>query len=206
MTIPPDVRRRQRHVARWVRRAPGYRVVVQHVLPRVQRSTVLNDLAWRVFMPGKALPGSVLVPFRGGVHLTGDDVARLPIVGFLALGFAREQLVALLEQLADVQRRTRGFRPLLLVDLPVFAEARAHGYVVDLLIPQAGWADQDDAWARYIAHRVLGATDHYELSWLVTVQPGGLSAIDVGVLEELATRLPEERDVVPGQAQPRSTG
>ena len=42
---------------------------------------------------------------------------------------------------------------------------------------------------------VLGATADYELSAVVTVQPHGLSAIDVAVLDELGTRLPEDRDV-----------
>lgn len=195
MTIPADVRRRQRQFARWVRAAPGYRLVVREILPQVRHNAVLNDLVSRVFASGTHRAGQAQVPFRGGIHLTGSDVPLLPVVGLVMLGADREQLVNLMDQLADVQRRTRGFRPLLLVDTPAFAEARRHGYVIDLLVPREAWTGDDQTWEDYVARRLVSTVDDFQLWSLLRVSPGGLSALDVAILEQLAVRLPKDRSV-----------
>lgn len=205
MTIPADVRRRQRQFARWMRGAPGYRLIVREILPRVRHNALLNDLVSRVFASGTHRAGQTLVPFRGGTHLTGSDVPLLPVVGFVMLGADQEQLVSLMDQLADVQRRTRSFRPLLLVDRPAFAEARRHGYVIDLLVPREAWTGDDQTWENYVARRLVSTVDDFQLWSLLRVSSSGLSELDVAILEQLAARLPKGRavDAAGAAADPR---
>lgn len=185
---------RQSQAIRWLRQSRAYRFGVRGVLPLARRSELLDDLAWRMVAP-KHLAGQVDVPFRGGSHLRGDDVQTLPVVGLMTLGASREQLVEVLGQVAELQRRTRGFRPLLIVDVPVFAEAREHGYVVDLVTPRSGWTGDEGSWETYVAHRAAAAVDDYQLWSLLQIPPTGPSPLDVALLEQLAQRLSEDRDV-----------
>src|SRR5690606_5560809 len=92
----------QQRLARWARSAPGYRWALTEVLPRVRSSATLSDLAWRVFAP-RHTAGNVDVPLHGGVHLTGPDVSRVPVVGVVALGLDEEALAALMDGVARLQ-------------------------------------------------------------------------------------------------------
>lgn len=199
MTIPTPVRRRQQQVARWVRRTPGYRWALVEVLPRIRRNAVLTDLAWRVFAPrhGAGQVDVALLPDR---HLTGPDVSMLPVVGFLATGLGDEEAGALLEQVADLQRETASFRPVLVLDRPVFGAARAHGYVVEHLVPAETWAQGaygEVAWEDYVARRVAGIIDHYQLWHLLRVGEGPrIDPLDLALLRRLGERLPDLRVAV----------
>lgn len=195
MSAPsPGARRRQQRLARWVRRAPGYDLLVMEVLPRVRRNAVLSDLAWRVFAPEHGA-GHLDVPLHGGRHLTGRDVRLLPVVGVVAVGLDAPAVVALLDRLAGLQRQHRSFRPLLIVDQPVFAEARAHGYVVEHVVPAAFWDPVAGSWEDYLAARLASVTDHYQLWGVLHAQGDALSDRDQALLAALASRLPGGLDV-----------
>lgn len=189
MTVPPEVRRRQQELARRLRRVPGYRWAVTTALPAVRRNPTLTDLAWRVFSPGHGA-GEVDVPFHGGRYLTGPDVSLVPLVGVLALGLDETQAEALVEDVARLQRETGSFRPLLLLDQPVFAAARRHGYVLDVITPLQGWAGDEASWRAHVAGRLGAALDHYRLWQVLRVTGAGLDELDVALLHHLGDRLP----------------
>lgn len=199
MSIPPGVRRRQQQVARWARHTPGYRFALEQVLPRVRRNAVLTDLAWRVFAPRHGA-GNVDVALLPDRQLSGPDVGRVPVVGVLATGLDEEQAVQLLADLADLQQQTGSFRPLLILDRPVFAAGRRHGFVVEHVIPEQEWASGDFGevpWADYLARRLASVIDHYQFWHLARAQvpaDGGrvwLDRADEALLRVLGERLTE---------------
>ncbi|GAA1171634.1 hypothetical protein GCM10009584_10690 [Ornithinimicrobium humiphilum] len=206
-------RARQQRLARWARRTPAYRVAVDRVLPAVRRNGTLNDVVWRVFTPQEGA-GTLPVPLHGGRYLTGRDTLLLPVVGVVAVGLAEEQVDTVVEQVADLQRRDLAFRPLLVLDRPLFAVARRHGYVVEVVVPQHAWADQPQgdrpepvAWEDYLGRRLAGLVDHYQLWHLAHAGPQGLAPVDLAVLRALPGRLPGTLDVraaepAPGPSDP----
>ena len=193
MSIPAPVRQQQQRLARWARRSPGYRWALEEILPRVRRSPVLTDLAWRVFAPrhGAGHVDVALLPDR---QLVGPDVNRIPVVGVLATGLTDEQLESLVAEVVELQRQTGAFRPLLIADRPVFAAVRRHGYVLELLVDEPTWRQGrhgDQPWEVYLARRVAALVDHYQLWHLARTADGRLDRLDVAVLRELADRLPD---------------
>ena len=207
MTRPsPSTRRRQQRVARLAKRAPGYQLLLTEVLPRVRRNPVLSDLAWRVFAP-KHGAGHVDVPLLGGADLTGSDVRMLPVVGVVALDADEPGVSRLLDQLAALQRQHRSFRPLLVTDVPAFGAARTHGYVLEHLLPRRSWQGDQEGYDGYVAERLAGLVDHYQLWMLLHAEESGLlTGRDVGILAALSTRLPAELDVraTPAPAPPET--
>lgn len=217
MSLSPAVRRRQQQLARWVRRAPGARFAVQEVLPRIRRNAVLTDLAWRVFAPRHGA-GNVEVALLPDRHVRGPDVGLLPVVGVLATGLSDEQALALLDHVAELQEQTQAFRPVFLLDRPVFAAARAHGYVVEHLVPEATWASGGhtadpgarDGWVDYVAARLGSVTDHYQLWHLARVRPPAeagdgiprLERVDEALLRALPERLAAVAQARQDAAQP----
>lgn len=191
MTIPSATRRRQQALARWAKKTPGYRWALTEVLPRVSRSPVLSDLAWRIFAPRHGA-GRVDVPLHGGRHVSGRDVNRLPIIGVVAPGLTGEEASALVAEVATLQQRLRSFRPLLVLDQPVFGAAREHGYVLEVLTPQDSFAGTQEEWTTYVATRLGGVIDHYQLWHLARAEHGRLAPLDVALLETLADRLPPD--------------
>ncbi|WP_289018675.1 hypothetical protein [uncultured Ornithinimicrobium sp.] len=195
MNLSSDTRRRHQRLARWFRRTPGYRLALEEVLPRVRRNAVLSDLAWRVFAPrhGAGHVDVALLPDR---QLAGPDVGRVPVVGVLATGFSDAGAEALLDQLADLQRATGGFRPVLVLDRPLFTGARRYGYVVEHVVPEEQWAGGefgDTPWLDYLARRLGSIVDSYQLWHLARTVPGcGLDPVDAAILRSLPERLPPD--------------
>lgn len=207
MTPTPAQRRRQQTVARWTRRLPGYRLALEGVLPRVRRSATLSDLAWRVFAPRHGA-GHVDVPMRAGRGVTGADVARLPVVGVVATGLDEAAAERLVDQVCALQRELGSFRPLIVLDVPLFATARRHDVVLELVVPQAvfshGAHGDPDGWADHVARRLAGIVDHYQLWHLARADADGLDPADVRLLRVLGERLPADLEVrVTGEGQER---
>lgn len=175
---------------------PGYRWALAEVLPRVRRNAVLGDLVWRVFAPRHGA-GQVDVPLHGGRYLRGRDLHRLPVVGFLATGLSPEEADRLVEEVAALQRRLAGFRPLLVLDQPAFGAARAHGYVLEVLTPREAFAGSEQEWTAYVSRLLAGMVDHYQLWHLVRAEHGRLAPLDVALLEAVAQRLPPDLEVSP---------
>lgn len=211
MSLSPAARRRQQQLVRWARRTPGHRFALEQVLPRVRRSAVLTDLAWRVFAPRHGA-GNVDVALLPDRQVSGPDVARLPVVGVLATGLDDAQAERLMGDLADLQRRTRSFRPVLILDRPVFTAARRHGYVVEHVVPEQEWASGDfggTVWADYLARRLGSVVDHYQLWHLARVgppedgRPPQLDLVDEAMLRVLGERLAELPEPVATRTGPQ---
>lgn len=200
MSLPPAARRRQQSLARWARRTPGYRLALEEVLPRVRSNAVLSDLAWRVFAPRHGA-GQVDVPLHAGRHVAGADVSRLPVVGIVATDLGEAQALALIDAVADLQAELASFRPLFVLDQPVFAAARAHGYVLELVVPRAAFATgahgDPQGWEGYLARRLGSLIDHYQLWHLARADGAGLDPLDEQLLRALGARLPEDLDARP---------
>lgn len=208
MTPSPEQRRRQQTVARWVKRAPGYRLALEEVLPRVRRNATLSDLAWRVFAPRHGA-GQVDVPLRSGRAVTGPDVSRLPVVGVLATGLDQAAAERLVEDVCALQADVRSFRPLFVLDRPVFAATRRHDVALELLVPAAVFArgthGEAQGWDDYVARRVAGLIDHYQLWHLARAGAAGLEPADERLLRAVGARLPAELDVRPAEIAATAT-
>ncbi|MFK5634323.1 hypothetical protein [Ornithinimicrobium sp. LYQ103] len=204
-------RQRQQRLARWARGLPGYRLATQSVLPRVRGNPLLVDLAWRVFSPGSGAAGQLTVPLHAGRHVGGPDVDRLPVVGVLGLGLTDDQATGLVDRVADLQRETVAFRPVLVLDRPAFAAARRHGFVLEHVVPRDRWTGggwtapgveaDEGSWEAYLARRLGSVIDHYRLWHLVTAVVGptttavALRPVDEALLRHLADRLPADLQV-----------
>lgn len=203
MSIPPGTRRRQQQLAHWLRRSPGYRTVTATVLPRLRNNATLTDLVWRVLTPRRGA-GQTTMPLHAGRHLTGAGLDRLPVVGVLATGLSTEEAEQLIETVALLQHDLASFRPLFILDQPVFAATRAHGYVLEHLVPQEVFATGDygdpDAWGAYLGTRLGEITHHYQLWHLARGGRAGLDPVDEHILRALSARLPGDLVVTPTPA------
>lgn len=188
MSTTPAARRRQQQWARWVRRVPGYLLLHRELLPRVRRSPLLNDLAARVFTPDRG-PGEVDVPLHGGRYLEGPDLSLLPVVAVVATGLSPRDAAALLDDVAAAQRQTAAFRPVLVLDQPLFTHARHHGFVLEVVLPQEAWTGPG-SWTDHVATRVASVLDHYQPWHLVTAHGPALDPLTVALLTHLADLLP----------------
>lgn len=201
MSLSPGVRRRQKALARWAKRAPGYRFALEQVLPRVRRNAVLTDLAWRVFAPrhGAGHVDVALLPDRQLTdrRLPASELNRLPVVGFLATGLTEEQATRLLADVAALQRDTGSFRPVLVLDRPIFGTARKHGYVLEHVVPEDEWASGafgQLTWETYLATRLVSVVDRYQLWQLLRLGPAGLTELDRALLRALVPRVTAARN------------
>lgn len=195
MSLSPTTRRRQQRWARWARRTPGFELLLLEVLPRIRRSAVLNDLAWRVFAPQHG-PGHLAVPLHAGRYLNGPDLPLLPVVGVQATGLSAQEASRLLDAVAALQRRTASFRPVIVLDRPVFDEARRHGFVLEVVIREEEWVGPG-AWVDYVSERSASVIEHYQLWHLAVAHGPHLDPSTVALLTRLATRLPTNLRVGP---------
>ncbi len=173
---------RRQAVAAAVRRVPGYRAVREAVLPRVRDNATLSDVVWRVFRPDPRL-GATPVPFAGGRHVTGPGIDRLPVVAFDLLAVPADLLEEAVEGLAELQRSTLAFRPVLVVSAPVFDLARRHGFVVDLVASPEDWWGEDGDYDGYVARRMVSVRQGFRPWHVVRVRgDGAVEAPDVRLL------------------------
>lgn len=183
-------RRQQQTILRWVKRTPGYGLLINEVLPRVRRDPLLSDLAHRVFAPRSGV-GQVDVPLLAGRHLTGPDVDLLPVIALVAIGLPRAQVEDLIDAVASLQQQHPTFRPLLISDQPVFSRTRAHAYPFEHVLPEESFARPEE-WLGYLAERLIAIVDDYQVWHLSQVQGGTLDLMTVALIRHLHTRLPHQ--------------
>lgn len=175
--------------ARSVRSSPRLSGLGSRAVDGVQGNRTVVDLATRVF----ALSGGVPVIFlKGGSAIESQEHAeRLPVVLVDLVGAEAAVLSQALAEVAQVQARTRGFRPLILVSTPAFRELRGYGWPMELVVAQQDW-DFDQAWEDYLAARLAMIATRYRLWSTVGLRDGRLDPLGVRVLEQLATYRPWE--------------
>lgn len=175
--------------ARTVRGSERLSGVGNRAVGSVQGNRTLVDIATRVF----AFAGGVPVIFlKGGSPVeTVEHPERLPVVLINAIGVAGAAIPGVLAQIADLQTRTAGFRPLLLTSTPVFRQVRPYGWPVELVIAQEDW-DFPQEWQDYVAARLAMIATRYRTWSTVGVVDGTLDPLGVRVLEQLASYRPWE--------------
>lgn len=181
-------------LARYVRATPGVGAMLGPAVSYLRRNNLLTDIVWRVFDPGRGA-GQSIFPFHPGRYVCGRDVARLPIVGVVGTGLTDAEADELLNQLAELQHRLRSFRPLLVLDRPIFATARRHGFVLEVLTSAAAWPGSSSTWATHVGARIASIIEDYRLWTVLTVAQGRLAPVDIAILESLHDYLPEDLDV-----------
>lgn len=175
--------------ARTVRGSERLSGVGNRAVGSVQGNRTLVDIATRVF----AFSGGVPVIFlKGGSPVeTVEHPERLPVVLINAIGVAGEAIPGVLAQIADLQTRTAGFRPLLLTSTPAFRQVRPYGWPVELVIAQEDW-DFPQEWQDYVAARLAMIATRYRTWCTVGVVDSALDPLGVRVLEQLASYRPWE--------------
>lgn len=162
----------RRHVARIIRRVPGYRYARRSVLPRVRASPSAQSLVKRVFDidAEQAAPLDV----EAGNLLGGVGVERLPVVAVIMISVPSDRIGDVVDDVARLQVLTAGFRPVFVMDTPMFGATRRYGYPVEFLTARSSWDDSPDSWGEYAGSRIRSVIATYRTSATVSVHPSGL--------------------------------
>ena len=173
MTVARSAMRR---VGRYARKMPGFRFARRQVLPRVRGSATARSLAKRVFdidaaqvAPMDISPGNLL----GGV-----GTERLPVVVVVLIGVPAERMRAVVDEIAQVQLLTAGFRPVIVMDLPELSAARRYGFPVELLVDEDSWIGEEPSWSEYVRSRLGSIVTTYRSAATVLAHPAGLTRAD----------------------------
>jgi hypothetical protein len=102
--------------------------------------------------------------------------------GMSTNGSSGHAVEAVIDEVAEMQLLGAGFRPVFLLDVPAFNQARRYGYLVELVTPRTAWSGKSADWRDYLATRVSSMTRTYGISAIVTVGPNGLDDAARGVL------------------------
>lgn len=163
---------RVRKAGRYVRRLPGYRYARRAILPRIRQSAGARSLVKRVFDVDAAQ--STPLDVAPGTVVGGVGTERLPVVIVLMLGIPPVNIDPIIDEIAQTQLLTAGFRPVIVVDSPRFATARKYGYPTELFIPAHEWSDEHQSWEEYARAKLGRIIMTYRSSATVTVGPDGL--------------------------------
>ncbi len=180
--------------SRLARRMPGYRWVRRRAVPRIRQSAAARALVYRLFATGSrgsAASAEAPLELAAGRLLAGLGTERLPVILLSLVGLAdgiadhaaTSTIVdAVIDEVAECQVLGAGFRPVFLLDTPIFSRARSYGYVVELVTPRTAWPGEPTDWSEYLATRVASMTTIYGISTMITVGPGGLDDMARGML------------------------
>ncbi|TDC54434.1 hypothetical protein E1212_03060 [Jiangella ureilytica] len=179
--------RKPRRVMRHVRRIPGYRYARRTVVPRIRDSATARAVVHRLF----AVDSKQHTPLdvTAGRLLAGIGRERLPVAVVLLLGLPAERVREVVDELAELQVLTAGFRPVVVMDVPELSAARAYGYPAELLIAPADWAHATQTWDDYLRSTLATIFATYRSTASVTVGPDGLTHTDRLLLGALAPRV-----------------
>lgn len=177
-------RRRPRRVMRHVRRLPGYRYARRTVVPRLRGSVTARAVVHRLFaVDSKQHTPMDVTP---GTLLAGVGAERLPVVVVVMMGRSADQVRAVLDELAELQVLTAGFRPVVVMDAPALAAARGYGYPAELLIAEADWTDPAQPWDEYVRATLGAIFVTYRSTASLVVGPDGLGRTERQLLAALA--------------------
>lgn len=155
-----------------MRRMPGYRYARRAVLPRIRQSTGARSLVKRVFDVDAAQPAPLDV--AAGNVIGGVGTERLPVVVVLLLGIPAERIERLVDEIAQLQLLSAGFRPVIVMEVPALAAARRYGYPVELLITADDWRDVHQSWETYARLKLARILNTYRSAATVTIREDGI--------------------------------
>lgn len=179
-------RRKPRRVMRHVRRIPGYRYARRTVVPRIRDSATARAVVHRLF----AVDSKQHTPLdvTAGRLLAGVGTERLPVVLVLLLGLPAGRVREVVDEVAELQVLTAGFRPVIVMDVPELAAARAYGFPAELLLPEDGWPHPAQPWDDYVRTTLGALFATYRSAASVIVGPDGLGRAERLLLASLAPR------------------
>ncbi|QKE85537.1 hypothetical protein [Arthrobacter sp. NEB 688] len=182
--------RRQR-LAAAARRAPGFRLASDRVLPRLRANRTLTDLVWRVFDPDHGL-GVARRPFRSAG--ADPDAELLPVVAFVLLGADDATFARALDAVCALRDETGAFRPVLVVDRPDLGAVRGRGLVVDHVVPRDAWTGDAADHDAYVGRRLVSVVDGFRTWHLVHLGPDGeVPAADARLLRAVRPAIESGR-------------
>ncbi|MFZ1372629.1 MAG: hypothetical protein WBP28_06925, partial [Nostocoides sp.] len=175
--------------ARTVRSSGRLSAASHRAVEGIQGNRAVVGVATRVLRQGGGVP---VILLKSGSGLAGvEHPERLPVVIVDAAGVPVEGIAALLAQVAELQEQTQGFRPVLLLSVPAFAEVRAYGWPVELVVNEADWDFEQD-WADHVTLRLAMMQTRYQAWATVAVVDGELAAGGVRLLRSLEFYRPWE--------------
>lgn len=184
-----------RRAGRIARRLPGYRYARRTILPRMRGSSTARALVKRVFDVDAAQRAPLDV--SAGHLLGGVGTERLPVVVVVMIDVPAGQVREVVDEVAELQLLTAGFRPVFVLDVPEFAAVRRYGYPVELLIDEASWARDDQTWQGYARARLAAVTSTFRSRATVTANRDGLDPTGRLLLSGLAPPVDDDEPDVP---------
>lgn len=181
MSANPGAQRKRRAqrvvtgVGRRVRRVPVLESTAGRVLDRLRESQLVREIISRTFdLNSEGVGGTVFL--RAGHQLAGQGLDNLPVVILSLVGTPEDEICDLLEQIAQEQVLTGGFRPVLVVSGDHFGAVREFGWPLEMVIAETEWSSQEhltdeDGWALYLERRLQQIRRDYQAVALVPFGP-----------------------------------
>lgn len=168
--------RRPRRVMRHVRRIPGYRYARRTMVPRIRGSVTARAVVHRLFAVDAAQHTPLDV--AAGNLVAGVGVERLPVVIVVMIGVSPGVVDEVVDEIAELQVLTAGFRPVVVMDTPRLAAPRKYAYPAELLTAEADWPHESQSWEHYARATLASVVATYRSTASVIVGPDGLSRTD----------------------------
>lgn len=119
--------------ARIARRIPGYPRLRRLLVPRVRESDVLRRVAERLWLAPQRTADGRGSHITAGNLLGGVGLAALPVLLVDVRRLDGSELGQVLDEIAEIQLLTAGFRPVIIQSHADFSAARRYGYPVELM-------------------------------------------------------------------------
>lgn len=128
MTVDPLQR-----PARVARRIPGYSRVRRLLVPLVRGNDLLRSIAERLWLTPERRHDGSSSDITPGNLIDGLGARSLPVILIDARGLAGDDLVAVVDEIAELQLLTAGFRPVIVQSHADFGAVRRYGFPVEMM-------------------------------------------------------------------------
>lgn len=165
---------RRTRLKQLAKRIPGVQTARRRVLRSVRNNPSARSLVRKVF----AVEANSLAPLdvAPGRVLGGVGAESLPVTLVVIVGADADTVARTVDEVAQLQLMSAGFRPVIVTDRPVFDATRRYGYPCELLVDRESWdsATQRVTWDEYARSRLSLLTATYRATASVTVGSHGL--------------------------------
>lgn len=153
-------------LARRARTLPVGQETAGRFAARLRESRTARTVVSRMFdFDDSGIGGTVFL--GAGNLLWGLGLESLPIVVVSLVGAPADDVPGLLEQVAQEQVLTGGFRPVVLLDADHFAAVREYGWPVEHVVARADWDGDDASWRAFLTERLRRMRRDYSAAGMV---------------------------------------
>lgn len=153
-------------LARFARRVPVGRQATRRMIERLRSSPTARKVVSRIFdFDDSGIGGTVFV--GAGNVIAGQGLDNLPVILVNLVGAHGHDVPDLVEEVAQEQLLTGGFRPVFLIDGDYFSIIRQYGYPVEHVIDRNSWSEEAGSWQEYLAQRLRQMRRVYSASGMV---------------------------------------